>query len=1057
MVALGRGVGERAYTLTPGRYVVEVFLPEAGSQLQVVDLEAGTEALVELKLSANELQERDTVEPFGASPPKPSNKIRILNALQFADAISVPPQGRVTQVTQLDEYQVFSIEPGRVLSWVELRTPRGRGIAVMLPARGDQKNGSHRCWLTVRGSRGALEVAVRLGHGAADAAARYLDAGRLEDAIAVIQSPLYRNDETGDPFRIALAGYAHLRYGDIDQARVRAEKLVNEYGWLPDGFAMLAEIHAREARHEKSAALFESCISHGLPVFKDGLSALVSRTHRYFRDSPAAAGKGASPGLAEALALAPYVDWGKVVLTLSGWPFATADKKEGELDWTGLDRIDYTDEALPDTFLFPAGAYTASMLYTERKPRRPVKYQSLEREQLIQAYRIMYTSRRLDDREIVLKRQNRIFFQVSCAGHEAVQTAAALVLRPGKDWVFTYYRDRALCLGLGLRPLDMLRQAVGAATDTSGGRQMPCDFTAPQLHLISNPGAVGANFTQATGCAQAGRMLDPSSDDIVVVSSGEGGVAEGEFWEALNAACLEALPVLFLIQDNGYAISLPVAAQIAGGDIGNLVRSFPKLLVKRVDGTDLMASWQALQEAVSWCRQKRGPALVHAEVVRLYSHSLSDDERMYKTKDQREAESARDPVPGFAAWLTGQEFLSEVDLRGIEHEVEAEIQSATEQALREDSADPSQNDRYLYSEAIDPSGQEFEAEPLRAGEPITMVDAINRTLADEMSRDSRIVVFGEDVADLSDETKLDELKGKGGAFKVTYGLQRRFGSARCFNTPVTESAIVGRAIGMALRGLKPVVEIQFVDNIWRAMLQIRNELAATRWRSFNSYSAPVIVRVPLGGYLNGGAAFHSQSGEVAFTHIPGLRVAMPSTAADAAGLLRTALRCDDPVLFLEHKRLYREAYNRGAYPGPDFTIPFGRAKLVKPGSSLTIVTYGALVQKSVTAAAMIERQRPQSSIEVIDLRSLAPYDWNAIVLSVTKTARVMIAHEDWKSWGYGAELAARIARELFGQLDAPVGRVAAADRWIGYYPGLEAETLPQVEGLVAEAEKILDY
>jgi 2-oxoisovalerate dehydrogenase E1 component len=509
--------------------------------------------------------------------------------------------------------------------------------------------------------------------------------------------------------------------------------------------------------------------------------------------------------------------------------------------------------------------------------------------------------------------------------------------------------------------------------------------------------------------------------------------------------------------DNDGFPDIFVAAQIAGGDISNLLHSFPKLLVKRVDGTDLPASWQAMQEAVSWCRQKRGPALVHADVVRLYSHSLSDDERLYKTKDQREAEQARDPVPGFAAWLTRQEFLSEADLRGIEHEVDAEIQSATEQALKEDSADPSQNDRYLYSDVIDPSRPEFDAEPLPTGNPITMVDAINRTLADEMSRDNRILVFGEDVADLSDETKLNELKGKGGAFKVTYGLQRRFGSARCFNTPVTESAIIGRAIGMALRGLRPVVEIQFIDNIWRALLQIRNELAATRWRSFNSYSAPVIVRVPLGGYLSGGAAFHSQSGEVAFTHIPGLRVVMPSTAVDAAGLLRTALRCDDPVVFLEHKRLYREPYNRASYPGPDFTIPFGRAKVVKPGLSLTIVTYGALVQKSMVAANEIERRRPQSSIEVIDLRSLAPYDWNAIVLSVTKTSRVMIAYENWKSWGYGAELAARIARELFSQLDAPVGRVAAADRWIGYHPRLEDETLPQVADLVAEAEKILDY
>ena len=682
----------------------------------------------------------------------------------------------------------------------------------------------------------------------------------------------------------------------------------------------------------------------------------------------------------------------------------------------------------------------------------------LGRDELIRAFRVMYLSRRIDDREILLKHQNKIFFQISGAGHEAISAAAGFAMRPAHDWFYLYYRDRACCLAVGVTAEEMLLGAVGAEADpASGGRQMPSHWGSKPLNIATTSSPTGTQFLQAVGCADAGRRLDPESDAVTLVTAGEGATSEGEFWESLNIACLERLPVVYLVEDNGWAISVPVERQTAGGDISQLVSGFPGLKRFRCDGTNFLESFAAMSEAVDHCRRNRMPVFVHATCIRPYSHSLSDNEKLYKTKAEREDETRRDPIVRFPEWLISEGILDPHALELITHEVDLEVQAATDRALKATPPAKESALLYLYSDRIDPTSSEFETEPHFSGAPRTMVDSITLTLNEEMRRNPRMIVFGEDVADASREETLSEVKGKGGVFKATQGLQAAFGSSRVFNSPIAEAGIVGRAIGMAMRGLKPVPEIQFFDYIWPAMMQIRDELANIRWRSNNAFSAPMVIRVAIGGYLNGGAIYHSQNGEVMFTHIPGLRVVFPSNAADACGLLRTAIRCDDPVLFLEHKRLYREPYNRSPHPGPDYTIPFGRAKIAKPGANLTVVTYGALVQKSLQAALQVEQRRPDATVEVIDLRTLAPYDWAAIRASVEKTSRVIVAHEDTLSFGYGAEICARLANEMFSSLDAPVGRVAALDTWVGYHPNLESEILPQVEDLVREADRILAY
>ncbi len=694
-------------------------------------------------------------------------------------------------------------------------------------------------------------------------------------------------------------------------------------------------------------------------------------------------------------------------------------------------------------------------------------YEGLSRDDLLRFYRTMLLSRRLDDKELQLKTQSKSFFQISGAGHEAIQVAAGTLLTAGRDWFFPYYRDRALALALGLTPYEMLLAAVGAALDpSSGGRQMPAHWSKPALNLVSPSSAVSTQCLHAVGCAEACQfhLRFPevaaaggacSEGDVVCVSLGDGGTSEGEFWESLNTACTRRLPVIYLIEDNGYAISVPVEIQTPGGDIARLVSAFPGIEVIRVDGTDVLASVAAMRRALAYARGGRGPVLIRAGVVRLHSHSESDDDGQYKSEAEREAEQARDPIERFAAFLTDRQLADADGLARIAASVGDEIQAAADRAVTAAPPDPSTVLHYVYSPDVDPAADRFDVPGVPEGPPITMVAAINRTLNDEMERNPRIVVFGEDVADCSRAEALSAVQGKGGVFKATLGLQRTFGRERVFNSPLAEANIVGRAVGMAIRGLKPVVEIQFFDYIWPAMMQIRDELTMLRYRSNNAFSCPLVIRVPIGGYLRGGSLYHSQSGESIFAHCPGLRIAYPSNAADAAGLLRTALRCDDPVLFLEPKHLYRQTYSKAAYHGPDHQIPFARASIRREGTDIVVITWGSLVQRSLLAAEKAAQEG--IDVQVMDLRTLAPCDWSSIAAAVTATNRVVVAHEDQLTCGFGAELAARIADELFDQLDAPVKRVGALDCPVAYHPDLEEAILPQADDILQAITAVAAY
>lgn len=675
--------------------------------------------------------------------------------------------------------------------------------------------------------------------------------------------------------------------------------------------------------------------------------------------------------------------------------------------------------------------------------------------------RLALVSRFLDDREIALRQQSKAFFQISGAGHEALLLGLARSLRPGYDWFFPYYRDRALVLALGVTPFEILAQAVGSAEDpASGGRQMPCHWGARDLHIVSQTSCTGSQCLPAVGCAEAARYISrrphlpgcaAHGDELTYVSLGEGATSEGEFWESLNTACRLHLPVLYVVADNGYAISVRSADQHPA-PISEMVRGIRGLHVVEMDGRDYFEVRRKGADAIARVRAGAGPCLVHARVTRPYSHSLSDDQKKYRVAEELADEAEHDPIKVLADTLVARGVLTPDGVEALREEARETVRRAAEQALAARRPDPASVFTHLTGPApvVDDPG---EPDVPPDAQPVTFGEAIRLTLHEEMARDERIRVFGEDVADADPEV-LDEVPGKGGVFGITFGLQRRFGDARCFNTPLAEANIVGRAIGQAIRGLRPCPEIQFFDYVWPAMNQIKSEAATTRWRSNGAFTCPMVVRIPIGGYLHGGAIWHSQCGESIFAHVPGLLIAFPSRARDAAGLLRTALRCEDPVLFCEHKHLYRQGHNRDPFPPPGWMLPFGRGAYVRRGDRVTVVTWGATVHRALLAA---QELGDDAGVEIVDLRTIAPWDRDIVAESVRRTGRVLVLHEDTLTCGFGAEVAAFVADECFEHLDAPVWRLAATDTPCAYEPTLEAAILPQVADVVRDLRALLAY
>ena len=696
------------------------------------------------------------------------------------------------------------------------------------------------------------------------------------------------------------------------------------------------------------------------------------------------------------------------------------------------------------------------------KAPAPATFRGLPVGEILADFRLALISRLLDDREIALQKQSRVFFQISGAGHEALLLGLAHELRPGSDWFFPYYRDRALMLGLGVTAEQILLQAVGSSADpASGGRQMPCHWGYRWLNVATKSSPTGSQCLPAVGCAEASRYISrrtlpgcsAAGDELTYVSLGEGATSEGEFWESLNTACTLHLPVLFVVADNGYAISVPADEQ-SPAPVSELVAGFRGLAVHAVDGRDYFEVRSRAHDIVAAVRAGTGPALLHAKVTRPYSHSAADTQSKYRPLEELAEEAAHDPILQIEQALLGGGVLDEEGVAELREQARRAVADASRAALAAPRPDPASVTDHVVVIPEVPPGTDAEAPADPGAELVALGEAIRRTLTDCMEADERIRVFGEDVADAR-EAVLASVDGKGGVFGTTAGLQRRFGLARCYNTPLSEANIVGRAVGQALRGLRPVGEIQFFDYIWPAMQQIRSEAATVRWRSNGAFTCPMVLRVPIGGYLTGGAIWHSQSGESIFAHIPGLVVVMPSRAADAAGLLRSAIECEDPVLFLEHKHLLRQPYTRTPMPGPDFRVPIGKGRVVQPGDDLTIVTWGATVEKSRQAAARLADDGAE--VGIVDLRSIRPWDSALVAERVAATGRVMVVHEDTLTAGFGGEVAAWVAEHCFTDLDAPVRRVAAADTHVAYEPTLERAILPQVDDIAAAASEVLRY
>jgi len=689
----------------------------------------------------------------------------------------------------------------------------------------------------------------------------------------------------------------------------------------------------------------------------------------------------------------------------------------------------------------------ATKMDSVRRLRNRSKKNLLSKDEIIAGFRLMLLSRKLDEKMQILIKQGKSFFHIGCMGHEAIQVAAAICLKKRSDWLFPYYRDQAICLGFGETALGCMLAFLGKADDkSSGARQLPQHYGNKDLNIPSSSSSTGTQYLQALGCALASMRIaktDGGPLEVTIVCSGDGTTSQGDFHEALNWASREAVPIIFLVQNNGYAISVPTRNQCPDGDVYALGKGYGGLRVEQVDGCDFVESHRLMRDCVEHARSKKGPVLIDASVVRLLPHSSSDDQKKYRTKDELAADKLRDPVLNLSKWMIDTGIIEEKAVLAIDFDVKNEVENAVSKALKAPFPDGKTATDFVFAIRKDGDSKSVAPEIDPLSKDYVMVDAINRALSEEIVRNDRVLVFGQDVAG-----------GKGGVFTATRGLTKQFGDSRCFNAPLAESSIIGVSIGLSLRGFMPVPEIQFSDYVWTAMMQIRNELSTLRYRSNNTFFAPVVIRLPIGGYIHGGLC-HSQNIEATFSHFPGLKIALPSTAIDAYGLLKEAIRGDDPVLFLEHKSLYRQGFAKSKLPGPDFCQPFGVGAIRRHGSDATVVTYGAMVQRTLEAARDLEKDG--IDIEVIDLRTIVPYDRAMVIESVRKTSRALVLHEDTRLMGFGAEIASEIGDTCFKFLDAPVKRLAAKDTPIPYAPALEEAILPQTAGIVSALRELCAY
>ena len=661
--------------------------------------------------------------------------------------------------------------------------------------------------------------------------------------------------------------------------------------------------------------------------------------------------------------------------------------------------------------------------------------------QIKEAYKTMLTSRLTDDRIDTLIKQGKATFLISGAGHEAIQTACALAMKPGKDWFFAYYRDNALALQLGVTPEAIMQHTMGKATDPfSGGRQMPMVIGSKEFRIPTASLTTGSQYLEAVGAALSAVYRE--TDEVAYAGGGEGSTSEGEFWEAVNWAAREKLPVIFLIQNNKFAISVPVEQQTAGGSVYQATEGFTGLTRIRVDGTHFFEGYKVCKDAVKRARNGEGPTLIYADVVRLRSHSASDAQEKYRTKEDLENDKQKDCITLLEKSMLDNGIMTGEEMEKMKKDITNEIMLMADEVWKQAAPDASTVEDFLFCPENEQAEIKYEADDT-AGEPVVMVDAINHALHEEMEKNPNMIVYGEDVQD-----------NKGGVFTATKGLSNKYGAKRCFNSPLAEASIVGTAIGAALSGLKPVVEIQFADYIWPAMMQIRDELAMFRYRSNNTFPAPVTIRVACGGYIQGGP-YHSQNIEAIFAKCAGIKIAYPSNAADAKGLLKTACQLNDPVLFLEHKFLYRQGYAKSPEPGKDYYLPFGKAVVKNMGEDISIICYGAMVDKAMRAAK--EMAKKDISVEVVDIRTIVPLDTETIINSVKKTGKVIVLHEDSKFMGFGAEIVSVISEQAFQYLDAPIKRVAGLHVHVPYHINLEKVALPQNDWVVKACEELAAY